>query len=112
MYTGRDRHQRQRQHGRRQLPGVAVDIAGPQSHEAVTDAQGEAHFLNLAPGTYQVKASLAGFADYLNQTVPVGVGTIVPLRVTLGVAGVTEQVSVQAETRDDRSEAAVRSPPT
>jgi hypothetical protein len=32
------------------LPGVNVDIAGPQSQTTVTDAQGEAHFLNLAPG--------------------------------------------------------------
>ncbi len=81
-----------------QLPGVSVSIAGPQSHEAVTDAKGEAHFLNLAPGTYQVKASLAGFGEYLNQTVPVATGSIVPLRVTLSVAGVAEQVTVQAET--------------
>jgi hypothetical protein len=80
------------------LPGVAVSISGPQSQEAVTDAKGEAHFLNLAPGTYQVKASLAGFGDYLNQTVPVATGSIVPLRATLGVAGVAEQVTVQAET--------------
>jgi hypothetical protein len=79
------------------LPGVAVTITGPQSQEAVTDAQGEARFLNLAPNTYQVTASLAGFADYTNQNVPVGVGSSVPLRVTMGVGGVTEQVSVQAE---------------
>ncbi|HEX2443352.1 MAG TPA: TonB-dependent receptor [Vicinamibacterales bacterium] len=79
------------------LPGVAVTATGPQSHEAVTDAQGEARFLNLAPGVYQVKASLAGFADYVNQNVPVGVGSSVPLRVTMGVGGVTEQVNVQAE---------------
>lgn len=37
------------------LPGVAVSISGPQSQEAVTDAKGEAHFLNLAPGAYQVR---------------------------------------------------------
>ena len=29
------------------LPGVTVDIAGPQKQMAVTDALGEAHFLNL-----------------------------------------------------------------
>jgi hypothetical protein len=79
------------------LPGVAITISGPQTHEAVTDAKGEAHFLNLAPGTYQVKASLAGFGEYLNQSVPVATGAIVPLRATLSVAGVAEQVTVQAE---------------
>ena len=76
------------------LPGVVVDVTGPQNQTAVTDEAGEAHFLNLAPGTYQVKASLQGFADHVNQTVPVGAGTAVPLRVTLSVAGVAEQVTV------------------
>jgi Carboxypeptidase regulatory-like domain/TonB-dependent Receptor Plug Domain len=79
------------------LPGVAVSIAGPQTQEAVTDAQGEAHFLNLAPGTYQVKAGLSGFAEYQNQAVPVTTGTSTPLRVTMSVAGVAEQVTVTAD---------------
>jgi len=50
------------------------------------------------PRDLSVKASLAGFGDYLNQTVPVATGSIVPLRATLAVAGVAEQVTVQAET--------------
>ena len=79
------------------LPGVTVDISGPQNQSAVTDAQGQVHFLNLPAGTYQVKASLQGFADYLNRTLPVGAGSVVPLRVTLGVQGVTEQVQVSGE---------------
>ncbi|HVC19988.1 MAG TPA: hypothetical protein VNE16_07915, partial [Vicinamibacterales bacterium] len=33
------------------LPGVTVDISGPENQEAVTDALGEAHFLNLSVGT-------------------------------------------------------------
>ena len=79
------------------LPGVSVEIGGPQNQNTVTDAQGEAHFLNLAPGTYQVKASLSGFADYLNKSVAVGAGSSVPLRVAMSVAGVTEQVQVSIE---------------
>src|SRR5262245_207607 len=80
------------------LPGVTVDITGPQNQSSVTDATGEAHFLSLPPGTYQVKATLAGFADYVHPSVPVAAGGAVPLRVSLSVGGVTEQVSVQAET--------------
>ena len=76
------------------LPGVTVDVTGPQKQSAVTDGSGEAHFLNLAPGTYEVRAKLQGFSDYINQNVPVGAGTSVPLRVTLGVSGVAEQVTV------------------
>ncbi|HEV3486883.1 MAG TPA: TonB-dependent receptor, partial [Vicinamibacterales bacterium] len=77
------------------LPGVTVEISGPQQQSAVTDTAGEAHFLNLAPGTYEVRATLQGFADYLNREVPVGAGTSIPLRVSLSVAGVAEQVTVE-----------------
>src|SRR5918993_1908535 len=43
------------------LPGVTVDISGPQNHTSVSDPLGEVHFLNLAPGTYTVSAKLSGF---------------------------------------------------
>jgi hypothetical protein len=79
------------------LPGVTVAVSGPQNQEAVTDAKGEAHLLNLSAGTYQIKASLQGFADYLNRSVPVAAGSVIPLKVTLGVQGVSEQVQVAAE---------------
>jgi len=79
------------------LPGVTVDLSGPQNQSATTDAQGQAHFLNLPAGTYQVKAALSGFSDYLNRSVPVSAGGVVPLRVTMGIGGVTEQVQVAAE---------------
>ena len=80
------------------LPGVTVEATGPQSAVTVTDAQGEAHFLNLAPGRYAVTAKLSGFTDYSNENVPVTAGGIVPLEVTLGVGGVAQQVEVRAET--------------
>ncbi len=79
------------------LPGVTVEATGPQNQTALTDQQGEAHLLNLPSGVYQVKASLQGFANYLNRAVPVGAGSVVPLRVQLGVQGVAEQVQVSAE---------------
>ena len=41
------------------LPGVTVELSGQEQHTAVTDASGEAHFLNLSPGTYRVTAKLA-----------------------------------------------------
>jgi carboxypeptidase family protein/TonB-dependent receptor-like protein len=79
------------------LPGVAVDISGPESHTATTDTLGEAHFLNLQPGVYTVGAKLAGFSDYLNKSVPVQTGASVPLRVSMSVAGVATQVQVTSE---------------
>jgi outer membrane receptor protein involved in Fe transport len=80
------------------LPGVTVDISGPQDQSVVSDARGEAHFLNLAPGTYTVSAKLTGFADYLNKNVIVVAGQSAPLTIKLGVAGVSTQVDVTAGT--------------
>src|SRR5687768_64872 len=80
------------------LPGVVVDLTGPQNQSAVTDQKGEARFLNLAPGTYSVTAKLQGFADYANRNVPVVAGGTVPLRIALGVAGLATAVEVTAAT--------------
>ena len=79
------------------LPGVTVDISGPQSQSAVTDNLGEAHFLNLSPGTYTVSAKLSGFSDYLNKNIAVTTGASVPLKIALSVAGVTTQVEVTSD---------------
>jgi len=80
------------------LPGVMVEVTGPQNHSAVTDAAGEVHLLNLAPGVYTVSAKLQGFGDYMNSNVQVVAGGSVPLRVVLAVAGMAEGVQVTAET--------------
>jgi hypothetical protein len=79
------------------IPGVLVEIDGPAVQQQTTDSNGEAHFLNLPPGTYNVKATLQGFRPYANERVPVTAGTSVPLRITMQVAGVTESVQVMAE---------------
>ena len=80
------------------LPGVTVEISGTQMAMQVTDARGEAHFLNLAPGNYTVMASLKGFGNYKNTAVAVGAGSIVSLKSTLSVGGVTATENVKAET--------------
>src|SRR5437762_12987870 len=46
------------------LPGVSVTLTGvgaPQT--TITGAQGEFRFANLSPGTYSLKAELAGFGS-------------------------------------------------
>ena len=80
------------------LPGVTVEIGGIQKAMQVTDARGEAHFLNLAPGNYMVTGKLTGFGDYKNDAVAVGAGSIVGLKATLSVGGVTATENVKAET--------------
>jgi hypothetical protein len=79
------------------LPGVTVEAVGTQTETAVTDAQGEVHFVNLAPGRYAVTAKLSGFTDYRNENVPVNAGSIVPLGITLSVGGLAEKVDVVYE---------------
>jgi len=79
------------------VPGVVVDLTGPQSGTYTTGPDGAARFLNLPPGTYQVRAALAGFSDYNNTNVPVVAGGSVQLRATMAVGGVQQQVNVTAE---------------
>ena len=79
------------------LSGAAVEVSGPESYSAVADTLGEVHFLNLAPGTYRVRAKMPGFNDYLNRNVIVAAGGGVTLRVALWVAGVATQVQVTGE---------------
>ena len=85
------------------LPGVTVDLTGPQAVSATTDAKGEAHFLNLAPGTYTVAAKLTGFAEYTNRNVPVTAGGGVPLKIALAVGDVTQTVEVDGGVAGHRS---------
>ena len=79
------------------LPGAVVELTGPQNATAAADGKGEVHFLNLAPGTYAVAAKLQGFGDYNNKNVPVVAGGAVPLKISLSVGGVTQEVNISAE---------------
>ncbi len=79
------------------LPGATLDLGGPQTMTAVSDANGVARFLNLAPGTYKVKAVLTGFSDYANNSVVVPAGGNVQLRAPLRIGSVQAQVQVTAE---------------
>lgn len=79
------------------LPGVNVEITGPLNISRATGPDGMAHFLNLVVGTYQVKATLQGFTDYVNTNVPVVAGGAVPLKVVLGVRSVQETVTVTSQ---------------
>jgi len=79
------------------LPGVTVTLTGvgaPQS--AVTDAQGSFHFVNLSPGSYTVKAELAGFGTATRTGLTVQVGQNADITMTLN-ASMAESITVTAE---------------
>ena len=80
------------------LPGANVDLSGPVSHTRVSDALGQAHFLNLPVGIYLLKVSLPGFAASSNSNVEVLGGASTSLLMRMGVAGVPEIVNATAVT--------------
>jgi hypothetical protein len=79
------------------LPGANVDLSGPTTRSAVTDGNGEVHFLNLAPGTYVVAVKLGNFGDYRNEQVVVAAGASTNLRAEMRVAERQEAIQVLAE---------------
>lgn len=79
------------------LPGATVTISGPTATQIqVTNAEGQARYLGLAPGGYSLKAELEGFStvDYPNFEISVGRNT--SFEVTLAPA--IEDVIVPGET--------------
>jgi hypothetical protein len=80
------------------LSGVSVELTGPITQGQTSDAQGQAHFLNLPVGQYAVRASLTGFNPYSNANVQVASGAATPINARLGAAGTAETVSVMAAT--------------
>ena len=79
------------------LPGVTVTMSGvgaPQSF--ITDATGAFRFLNLSPGTYQVKAELAGYGTATRQGIGVSLGRNADVTMTMNPS-VAESITVTAE---------------
>jgi Carboxypeptidase regulatory-like domain len=66
------------------LPGVTVTIRGADvTHSGDTNGQGRFRFLNLAPGTYVLTASLSGFTTVVHERVVVEVGKHVEMSLQL-----------------------------
>src|ERR1044071_6505787 len=79
------------------LPGVTVTLTGIGAPATtVTDAQGNFRFLNLSPGTYTLKAELAGYGTATRAGVGVRVGANSDVTLTLNPS-VSESIVVTAE---------------
>jgi len=79
------------------LPGVTVSATSPQlqgTRTAVTDSTGTFRFPTLPPGTYSVKANLAGFQDIAQENITVSLDKSVTLNMKMQVAGVSQTVDV------------------
>jgi len=78
------------------LPGATVELTGQQTANTVSDARGEARFLNLAPGRYTVVAKLSGFGEWKTENISVSTGQVVGLKATLAVGGMATSIDVTA----------------
>ena len=59
------------------IPGVLISITSENMmgvRQSETDDEGRFRFVEAAPGIYEVKAEMAGFATYRNTSVPVNIG--------------------------------------
>ncbi len=81
------------------LPGVTVEARTSTGVvlTSMTDAEGTYRFPSVSPGTYDVSATLQGFAPKKQDAVTVGLGQIKKVDLALGLQGVAENVQVTAE---------------
>ena len=82
------------------LPGVTVEARSPSVvgvSTTVTDGQGNYRFPALPPGTYQVTANLQGFVAATVADAVVTLGKQLTIDLTMKLAGLTESVTVTAE---------------
>lgn len=86
------------------VPGAKVTITNKETNltrSGDTNPEGFYSFPNVPSGTYVVRVSASGFAEFISREVVVAVNTTARVDAPLRVAGVSEQVTVVA------SEAAV-----
>ena len=81
------------------LPGVTVEARSTAGAvlSSTTDTEGVYRFPSVAPGTYEVTATLQGFSPRKQGDISVGLGQIKKVDLALGLAGVAESVQVTAE---------------
>jgi hypothetical protein len=81
------------------VPGVtvtAVNRATGLERVTVSNETGQYSITNALPGTYDVRASLQGFKEYVKTDVPVGVGQISRVDVRLALGELSETITVES----------------
>lgn len=83
----------------RSIPGADVTLTHQETNivrNGSTSEQGNYEFLNLVPGTYQVRASRTGFKTFVKGDIEVGSRQAVRVDAVLEVGATTETVTVVA----------------
>jgi hypothetical protein len=81
------------------IPAATVTIVNRDTNltrETVTDAQGNYSFGNVLAGPYDVKVSLQGFKENIRSNVPVTIGQISRVDVSLELGALSETITVQS----------------
>jgi len=80
------------------LPGVSVTVTGVGAPQTVyTDARGDFHVINLAPGVYTVTVALQGFSTVNRENVTVTLGRNSELTIPMKLSAVAATVTVSGE---------------
>ena len=82
------------------LPGATVEARSPRLvgvQSTTSDANGAYRFPALAPGVYEVSATLAGFASKKVADIQLNLGQTLKVDFALPIAGLSESVQVTAE---------------
>ena len=83
------------------IPGAAVTIRNVDTgftRSAVSDQEGRYRIAALPPGSYELRSELQGFATAVRQGVILTVGAEAVLNFSMNVAGLSEAVTVIADT--------------
>src|SRR3954452_9320449 len=79
------------------VPGASVQLTGPSTRQFATSGQGGAYqFSNIAPGTYQLTATVVGFAQATASNIVVSSTNVTAPALTLKLASLAETVVVSA----------------
>ena len=84
------------------VPGATVTLINKATNlarESTARGDGSYSFVNVQPGTYTVRVTLAGFKEAVEESVPVSGNSVSRVDVTLEVGQLSEAVTVQSEQR-------------
>jgi len=82
------------------LPGATVTVVNKDNNltrDTATDADGAYNIINLQPGHYDVKVSLAGFREIVRSNVPIVIGEISRVDVSLEIGTLSETITVASQ---------------
>ncbi len=81
------------------LPGVELTLSSPVmmgTKTLITDQNGEALFINLTPGKYELKSKLQGFQERISQAIEVSLDRQTFLQVEMKPTAIEESITVVA----------------